>query len=111
MERRLFLGLLALSSAAAAVSAQVDDAFADDPINVTIDNFTFNPPVIHVAPGGTVRWTNQDDIPHSILCPTLNIHSHALDTGDRFTYRFTEKGTFDYLCGIHPHMRGQVVCG
>lgn len=106
MERRTFLGLLALSSAAAAASAR-----ADDPVDVTIDNFSFTPPVIHVAQGGTVRWTNQDDIPHSILCPTLKIRSHALDTGDSFTYRFTERGTFDYLCGIHPHMRGQVVCG
>lgn len=106
MERRTLLAMLALGSVVA-----VRTAIADDPVDVTIDNFTFTPPVIHVPQGGTVRWTNRDDIPHSILCPTLNLRSHALDTGDSFTYRFTERGTFDYLCGIHPHMRGQVVCG
>lgn len=106
MHRRTLLSLIALAPAALAIPA-----WADDPIDVTIDNFTFTPPVTHVPLGGNIRWTNRDDIPHSILCPTLNVRSHALDTGDSFTFRFTERGTFDYLCGIHPHMRGQVVCG
>jgi len=76
---------------------------------VTIDNFTFSPTPIRIAAGTMVKWTNRDDIPHSILCPALDVHSHALDTGDSFTYVFAKPGTFDYLCGIHPHMHGQVI--
>ena len=37
------------------------------------------------------------------------MHSHALDTDDKFDYKFEQAGTYDYLCGIHPHMRGQVM--
>jgi plastocyanin len=76
---------------------------------VVIDNFTFSPTPLKVNAGTTVIWVNHDDIPHSIVCPALKVHSHALDTDDTFTYKFDQAGTYDYLCGIHPHMRGQVV--
>ena len=84
-------------------------AFASDAAQVTIDNFTFSPTPLSVAVGTTVTWTNRDDIPHSIVCPALNVHSSALDTDDSFSFRFQAAGTYDYLCGIHPHMRGQII--
>ena len=31
---------------------------------ITIDNFTFTPAQIRVAPGTKVTWVNNDDIPH-----------------------------------------------
>jgi plastocyanin len=37
------------------------------------------------------------------------VTSHPLDTDDSFAYKFEKAGTFDYLCGLHPHMHGQVV--
>jgi plastocyanin len=80
---------------------------ADAP--VVIDNFTFSPTPLKVKAGTTVTWVNHDDIPHSIVCPALKVHSHALDTDDSFVYKFDHAGTYDYLCGIHPHMHGQVV--
>ena len=76
---------------------------------VVIDNFTFSPTPLKVKVGTTVTWVNHDDIPHSIVCPALKVHSHALDTDDKFDYKFEQAGTYDYLCGIHPHMRGQVM--
>jgi plastocyanin len=82
---------------------------ADDAGQVVIDNFTFSPTPLQIKAGATVTWVNRDDIPHSIVCPDLSVHSHALDTGDQFSYRFDKAGTFDYMCGLHPHMRGQVV--
>jgi plastocyanin len=82
---------------------------AADGTQVTIDNFTFTPAVLHVTAGTQVTWVNHDDIPHSILCPTLNVRSHPMDTDESFSYTFSQPGSFDYVCGIHPHMRGQVV--
>jgi plastocyanin len=76
---------------------------------VVIDNFTFSPTPVKVTVGTIVTWVNHDDIPHSIVCPALKVHSHALDTDDKFDYKFEQAGTYDYLCGIHPHMRGQVM--
>jgi amicyanin len=76
---------------------------------VLIDNFSFTPVMLKVKAGTTVTWTNHDDIPHSILCQELNVHSHAMDTDDSFSYTFATAGNYDYICGIHPHMHGQVV--
>ena len=76
---------------------------------VTIDNFTFSPATLTVARGTTVTWTNQDDIPHSIILGGIGAHSKALDTDGSFSYQFDKAGTFTYVCGLHPHMHGEVV--
>jgi plastocyanin len=77
--------------------------------DVTIDNFDFSPTPLTVKAGTTITWTNRDDIPHSIVCPELKMKSQALDTNDAFSYQFGKPGTYNYICGLHPHMHGQVV--
>jgi plastocyanin len=76
---------------------------------IIVDNFTFSPVPLTVKTGATVTWVNHDDIPHSIVCPALKMKSHPMDTDETFAYRFEQEGTFDYICGLHPHMHGQVV--
>jgi plastocyanin len=76
---------------------------------IIVDNFTFSPVPLAVKAGTTVTWVNHDDIPHSIVCPVLKMKSHPMDTDETFAYRFEQEGTFDYICGLHPHMHGQVV--
>jgi plastocyanin len=89
--------------AAASVAAQ-------DATNViTIDNFTFTPPELTVAVGTTVKWVNHDDIPHTVANKDKAFRSQALDTDDSFSYTFASAGTFDYFCGLHPHMVGKVI--
>jgi plastocyanin len=76
---------------------------------ITIDNFTFSPKELTVAVGTTVKWVNHDDIPHTVVEKKTTFRSKALDTDDAYSYTFTSAGTFDYFCGLHPHMVGQVV--
>jgi plastocyanin len=76
---------------------------------LTIDNFTFKPDTITVPLGTTITWENDDDIPHSIVETTGTFHSQALDTEDKFSFTFATAGTFEYFCGLHPHMKGKVV--
>jgi plastocyanin len=82
---------------------------AAQPVQVGIDNFTFSPPTLALGAGGTVTWVNHDDIPHSIVCPALGLKSSVLDTDQSFSRRFDQPGSFDYFCGIHPHMKGKLV--
>jgi len=83
---------------------------AQDTTNVvTIDNFTFTPPQLTVAVGTTVKWVNHDDIPHLVVNKDKAFRSKALDTDDSFSYTFASAGTFDYFCGLHPHMVGKVI--
>ncbi len=76
---------------------------------ITIDNFTFTPRELTVAVGTTVKWVNHDDIPHTVVEKKTTFRSKALDTDDSYSFTFTSAGTFDYFCGLHPHMVGQVI--
>ena len=76
---------------------------------VTIDNFTFSPAELTVTKGTTVTWVNHDDIPHSVVNTDKAFRSKALDTDESYSFRFTTAGTFDYFCGLHPHMVGKIV--
>mgnify|MGYP001601752663 FL=1 len=75
---------------------------------VHIANFTFQQPSLSLASGTTVTWINDDDVPHTVVARDGSFHSHALDTGDRFSFTFVKLGQFDYYCSLHPHMTGRV---
>lgn len=77
-------------------------------VAVKIGNFTFNPPQVTVKAGTTVTWTNEDDIPHTVVSPP-GIRSKPLDTEDKFSFTFTTPGTYKYFCSLHPHMTGTIV--
>jgi plastocyanin len=102
LRRALGVGIVTLIGAGArkAVAEQA---------KITIDNFTFSPALMITSVGSTVTWVNEDDTIHSIVCPTLNIKSQPLDTDDTFSHVFDKPGMYDYVCGLHPHMHGQVL--
>ncbi len=76
---------------------------------VKIDNFVFAPGSVSVPVGTTVRWTNNDDVPHTVVSNDKTFKSKALDTNEEFTYMFTKPGTYTYFCSVHPKMIGKVV--
>ena len=76
---------------------------------VDIDNFTFSPPTITVASGTTVKWTNDDDIPHTVRAVDGSFHSKAMDTSDSYAFTFSKPGVYSYFCSLHPKMVGKVV--
>jgi plastocyanin len=82
---------------------------AQEPNEVVIDNFTFGPQDLTVAVGTTVKWVNHDDITHSVVDGNKVFRSKALDTDDSFSFTFASAGSFDYFCGLHPHMQGKII--
>jgi plastocyanin len=84
-------------------------ARSGDSAQLKIDNFKFGPEKLTITKGTAVTWTNQDDIPHSIVLTALGVRSKVLDTDNAFTFQFDKAGTFSYVCGLHPFMHGQVV--
>ena len=100
LHRALLVGAVAVAGGNGARAAEA---------KVEIDNFTFEPASITVAVGTTVTWVNHDDIPHSVVCLPLGIKSPVLDSDESFAYRFERAGIYEYICGLHPHMRAQVV--
>jgi plastocyanin len=78
---------------------------------VVIENFTFSPREITVAPGTRVTWVNRDDVPHTATSSVKprTFDSGALDTDDTFSFVFEAPGTYEYFCAVHPHMTGKVI--
>jgi amicyanin len=112
MRIRVLAGLLAAVMCGAAMpggstarAAQEQSAAA----SVSIDNFVFTPKEITVAKGTTVTWINRDDVPHTVVSPAKKFKSKALDTDDKFSFTFSDPGTYDYFCSIHPMMVGKVI--
>jgi len=82
-------------------------ASAED-VAVKIGNFTFGPQEVKVKAGTTVTWTNEDDIPHTVVSPN-GFRSKVMDTDGTYSFKFTTPGTYKYFCSLHPHMTGTIV--
>ena len=76
---------------------------------VKIDNFAFTPGVITVKAGTQVTWINHDDIPHTVDSTEGKFKSAAMDTEDKFQFRFTEPGEYPFFCRMHPKMTGKII--
>jgi plastocyanin len=74
--------------------------------DVNIASFVFGPGKITVAPGQSVSWTNADDSPHQIS--VAGRKTGVLLRGQSGALKFDQAGLFDYICSLHPTMKGQV---
>jgi plastocyanin len=80
------------------------------PTEIKIDNFSFAPVKVTVPAGSTVKWTNRDDIPHTVVSEdTVTFKSQVLDTDQEFAHTFRKAGTYRYFCSVHPRMTAEVV--
>ncbi len=75
---------------------------------VVIQNLSFEPATVEVFTGSTVVWTNEDDVEHTVTSTEPLFDSDVIPPGGEFSYTFDEEGSYDYICTIHPEMRGQV---
>ena len=99
-----FLVVAFLGSLFAAGAGAADEGT----IQVSAKSFMFTPASITVKAGTTVTWVNLDDEPHTISSDAGLFRSPALDTRERFSFKFEKAGTYHYLCTIHPRMLGTV---
>ncbi|WP_321419972.1 plastocyanin/azurin family copper-binding protein [uncultured Methanomethylovorans sp.] len=76
-------------------------------IEVSIQNFAFEPNSVKLSIGDTVKWPHLDSVPHTIK--GADFISQSLNKDDSFSYTFTKTGTYDYECSIHPSMKGVVI--
>ena len=104
----LFFGGFTMVVPAAKISRAAAPAPATE-VEVKIDNFSFGPQVLTVAPGTKVTWKNRDDIPHTVVSTEGVFKSRVLDTDESFSFTFDKPGTYPYFCSVHPKMTGQVV--
>ena len=100
---------LALGAVGALAQQAQQQVAAVGEAEIAIQSFQFVPAILTVAPGTAVTWVNKDEEPHNIVSPDRAFRSKAIDGGEKFTNVFDKPGTFNYICAVHPHMRGTVI--
>jgi len=68
----------------------------------------FEPATLTAAPGATVRWFNDDALPHTVTASDGSWDSGNLSPGSPYERRFDSPGTYAYLCLYHPGMTGTI---
>ena len=74
---------------------------------VEISGFAFSPSDVAVAKGATVTWTNKDSMGHTVTSGSFD--SGTIQNGGSYSFTFTQAGTYDYHCSIHPSMTGKII--
>lgn len=90
------------------------EAGGDTTVQVVIDTFLFGPDPVEVPAGGTIRWTNEDEILHTVTAGTREAATGRFDedldgAGSTATVRFDDPGEHAYHCAIHAGMDATVV--
>ena len=76
---------------------------------VSMEGTQFDPATITVSKGDTVTWTNNDTVAHDVTGDDFKSGDPGgMQNGDTFEHTFTKTGTFDYVCTVHPGMKGSV---
>ena len=80
------------------------------------DGIYYIPPTLTVSKGTTVTWKNADSTLHTVTSGSAEtgevgtmFDSSYMTAGKTFQYTFSNAGTVDYHCVLHPYMMGKVV--
>jgi plastocyanin len=110
MPRTLLAGAACVAVLAGAATAA--PAAAPATKQVALKRIAFTPATVTIKAGQRVRWVWQDGpyVPHNVRSvgrPRFQGSSRKA-TGTH-TVRFARRGTFRYVCTVHPGMAGKVV--
>jgi len=109
--------LIAITPSAFAdhTTAEVEMAVGSAIVGCETTNECYIPYMVTIDVGGEVMWNNVDSMAHTVTAgsPTEGLSEH-FDSGlvapsAMFSHEFTEAGTFDYFCMVHPWMVGTVM--
>jgi plastocyanin len=95
-------------AAAEKPAAQTAPRAANGEVVVTIQDFVFKPAELTVSPGTTVTWVNKDEAPHTATSIDRKFNSGGMDTDDKYSFVFNDKGDFPYFCALHPQMKATI---
>ena len=76
---------------------------------VTIDGVEFRPAMVTVNNGDVVVWQNRDPVPHTATAKDAGLDSGDIGASGVFRFTATRAGRIDYVCTLHPTMKGVVV--
>ena len=110
------LGLIASLAAAVVLLGVPTVSAAPDATSVDIvdtprpqNRWGYTPVSRRVAAGTWVTWSNAGYETHSVTALDGSFDSGDLNPSEGFSWFFDAQGTFEYVCTLHPWMKGRVV--
>lgn len=77
-------------------------------VEVSIKDRQYSPADVKAKVGQTVRWTNNDDMDHTVNAKDGSFSSGTIKSKKTYEYTFSKKGKYSYGCKLHPRMKGTV---
>ena len=81
------------------------------------DGGCYNIPILTVAPGTTITFSNTDNAAHTLTSgspadgPTGVFDSSLVLVGSWYKFTLEEEGTYEHYCLVHPWMTGRIIVG
>jgi plastocyanin len=91
------------SPAASAADSAAPQAVVD------VRQLAFAPNLVEIGAGGTVAWTNRDELPHTVTADDGAWDSGNIAPGATWRRTFDRPGTYRFHCTPHPFMKGVIV--
>ena len=81
------------------------DVIGEGEVQITIENYNFDPQIITVVQGTKIVWYNKDDVIHTVTS-IIDVFDLDMERREYESVTFNDIGTFTYLCSPHPYMTG-----
>jgi plastocyanin len=108
VERRAFIGVVALLLCGATTAAQSKPKPRPRTHTVTMADMKFVPQTLSVMAGDSVVWLNKDLVPHTATSTDGVFDSKTIEAGASWRHTVKKTGAFVYTCAFHPTMTGVV---
>jgi plastocyanin len=72
---------------------------------IVMEGTSFKPARLTITLGDSVTWVNKDFFPHTATAADA-FDSGIIAAGSSWTHTPRTRGAFDYVCTLHPTMRG-----
>lgn len=76
---------------------------------VVIEGMQYSPATLEVNAGDTVIWKNKDPYPHTATSTEGGFDSGEIPATRNWKFTAKKRGTFSYLCTLHPTMKATLV--
>jgi plastocyanin len=98
--------LCGLALASCAPSEGAGDRPKPKTHTVYMEGMMFRPRTIVVAAGDTIVWINRDFVGHTATSPAAAFDSKLVEANKSWRFTPMQKGQFEYVCTLHPTMKG-----
>jgi plastocyanin len=79
---------------------------------IAVADFLFGPEKFEAKTGQKVTWTNVDDSPHQVTLVSADgkqgKRTGIMLRGQSESMTFDAAGVYNYICGLHPNMKGTI---